>query len=260
MLSFLVTSKARRRLVLLLWGKRRADAPQSGSVTTLAAAAGVTFSSAHKELVAMKRLGMVKVRKDGGSDVFYADDSYPHAALLRALVAAEIEPALSKISRADEALVAELRQLGAPLVSDVPVKPLKFHGANKSSLLILVGKGVALARKRPDVAKALPVLLAKQSDALTFANLRALRLPSDDKRALGMLLAVAGDVAKNPRLSTLAETLQDRRVRKTHAFFVGAKKKCGAKARSFPLAEKWGFSMAMDLESFRDLYRKTTGA
>src|SRR4051812_26148455 len=54
MLEYLDTSKARRRLLLVLWSERR-----SGTVAELAELAGVGFASAWREVKEMQALSLV---------------------------------------------------------------------------------------------------------------------------------------------------------------------------------------------------------
>lgn len=260
MLTYLVKSKARRRLLLLLWGEARhaAGMPQRGSVTELADAVGISFGSAHKELAEMKRLQLVTAAQVDGKEVFAANHAHPHAAVLRALVATPHAPAVAATSRADEALLQALRRLGAPLAEAGAVKPKAVAGKpgpQPQPLLPLLARSLELARRRPDVAKALPVLFSRHSHEFTHVGLRALKLAADKKHALGFLLELAGEVAGDQRLATLAEALVDHRVHRLQPFFIGAVSRRAAKP-GFALAKKWGFSMELDAAAFRDLYRK----
>src|SRR5688572_850765 len=85
MLSFLVTSKARRRLLELLFGEGA-----EGSASELAKQAHVAFAGAYRELQEMKALGFVAsaVPDAGGAEVFRANDANPATRLLRDLVRA----------------------------------------------------------------------------------------------------------------------------------------------------------------------------
>src|SRR5262245_8650680 len=85
MLDFLVTSKVRRRLLETLWRQGAV-----GSTAQLAAAAGVGFASAYRELRAMKAEGLAVTERRSGAQVYSANHGHPQADALRTLVAAPV--------------------------------------------------------------------------------------------------------------------------------------------------------------------------
>ncbi len=84
MLRYLITSHVRRELLVLLWGERA-----TGSVSTLARQAGVSFSAAHRELEAMRAAGLAMSERTGNRVSYAADDAHPHRELLEQLLASE---------------------------------------------------------------------------------------------------------------------------------------------------------------------------
>ena len=106
MLDFLVTSKARRRLLTLMIGDG-----VSGSAGDLARRARVGFASAHRELQAMRARGLVTSAREGRVEVYRANHDHPAAVALRALVVAPV----ARDEAADTRTRSELLSLGAPL-------------------------------------------------------------------------------------------------------------------------------------------------
>jgi DNA-binding transcriptional ArsR family regulator len=242
MLQYLVTSKTRRLLLSLLWGEGA-----EGSVGELAERAGVAFASAHTELKAMYRAGLVESRHEGGREVYRASLAHPDAAALQTLVASDVARSVPSAD-GDETLRGKLRALGAPLrgVSSVAVAP-------EDQMETLV-EAVGLARRDPVVARSLPLCFWKLRDSLTSRALTDLRLRVEDKHALGFFLELTSELGGDRRLLGVAEALRDRRVKSPRDFFQNMRRPDSAP--TFPLAEKWGFLMTMDLDSFRSLFNK----
>lgn len=240
MLQFLVTSKVRRRLLLLLWGEHA-----SGSVRELAERACVVFSGAHAELKEMQRLQLVRVERSGSKEVYSANPHYPDADLLVRLVRSELQPLVTEPD--DAMLKQQLVALGAPLrgVQPVPV--------TEGELLAVLARGVALARRDAVVARCLPLCFWSVREQLRGAEVASLRLSPEEKHAFAFFLDVAGELGGDRRLVGLAEVLRDERLKQLREFFFSTS---ATRTRAFPLAEKWGFSMNMEMESFRTLFAK----
>jgi DNA-binding transcriptional regulator YhcF (GntR family) len=81
LLSYLITSRARRDLLHQLWVERA-----EGSVSDLARRAGVSFATAHKELESMRSEGLATSKRVGRTLVHRADCKHPQSALLRRLL------------------------------------------------------------------------------------------------------------------------------------------------------------------------------
>jgi DNA-binding transcriptional ArsR family regulator len=84
LLSYLVTSRTRRELLLLLWHDRA-----EGSVSALARRGRVSFAAAYRELGAMRTAGLARSRREGAATVYRANADSPHAGILRRLLAAD---------------------------------------------------------------------------------------------------------------------------------------------------------------------------
>lgn len=241
MLSYLVSSPARRRLLEVLWteGAR-------GSVTALGATARVSFASAYRELHAMRRHELVVTSQEGGVTVFAANEAHPLAAAMRALVAYRPAPAPTRDA---SVLRAQLASLGAPLGSEAAEAP------PVEDLEALVVEGAELARREPATARAMPVLLHRLADRLDPDRLERLARAHRVRHALGFLLAVAGKLGGDPRLTRLARRLRDRRVH-DQPFFLRPTR---ARAAAFPLATRWGFRLGMDEATFASTFTRFAG-
>jgi hypothetical protein len=241
MLQFLVTSKVRRLLLVLLWGEQ-----QTGSVGELAGLADVSFASAHTELKEMQRLQLVRVDRRGGKEVLSANVDHPESDLLAKLARTDTPPRPLAEPR-DDKLRQMLVALGAPLRG---VKPAAVAPAQTLAVLV---EAARLARRDATVARTLPVCVWNHRAQLDAKALQALRVAPEDKHALAFFLELAGDLGGDRRLVGLAEGLRDARLSQTRPFFAAD---TATTARDFALAKKWGFMMNMDLESFRSLFTK----
>jgi len=240
-LQFLVTSKVRRRLLVLLWGEK-----QVGSVAELAALADVSFSSAHTELKEMQRLDLVRTEREGAKEVFSANPAHPDADLLSRLVVAD-RPRRSPVSARDEQLKEKLVFLGAPLrgvrsseVADADIVPVLVEGAQ-------------LARRDAVVARCLPVCFWNQRDHFDGSALRNVDAAPETKHVVAFFLELAGQLGGDRRLVGLAESMRDNRLTQERPFFYAMKP---GSARELPAAKHWGFSINIELDSFRSLFDK----
>lgn len=241
MLEYLVTSKVRRRLLLLLWAEQK-----RGTAGELAELAGVAFGAVHGELKAMHRAHLVTSTFTAGKEVYAANFAHPKADALRELVVAE--PAeLPPGEDADDVRRA-LVYLGAPLRGVEP------ESVAASDVMQILARGALLARRDAVVARALPLCFWRSRESLDVRALSASAPRAEDKHAVGFFVELAGVLGGDRRLVGLAESFRDRRVSSLREFFLQR----GAKRvhRSFPLAERWGFQMNMDLESFQALFEK----
>jgi hypothetical protein len=246
MLAYLVTSKARRRLLELLWLH---DA--SGSASELARRARVGFSTAYRELKAMESFGLVAVRGDGGREIYAAASDHPAADLLRQLVATKPSSAAPRDEEA-ELVRRRARALGAPL----PVVPAPVADSEREQVVV---DAVRLARRDATFARVMPVMLWNQRDRLDRQRLRARALLAHERHALGFLVALTAELAGDPKLRAWSERLRDHRARGTRPFFALAAARGSevlAKRRTPPVARRWGYSMDLDLDSFRVAFDK----
>lgn len=244
MLEFLVTSKARRRMLLLLWQERA-----TGSVAELADAAGVGVASAYRELRAMERLGLVTTERRERDLAYSANWQHPRAAALQLLVT----PASPlPVSAAAKQTRAELAGLGAPVVVDRPRAPR----AEVEALLI---EGVVLAHRDPALARSLPVAFFRQRDRLDPKRLASLARSRAEKAAVGLFLELTAEVSGERRFAEWAKPLRDRRVHQQRPFFFtegGALLEKHTSGRSPSLARHWGYRLDLSLEDFQTLFDK----
>lgn len=238
MLTFLVSSPARRRLLEVLWteGAR-------GSVSALAETAQVSFASAYRELHAMLRHDLVATSPEGGVTIFAANEAHPLAAAMRSLVAYRPVPTPSPEA---STLRAQLASLGAPVGSEAADPPAV------TDLEAVVVAGAELARREPATARALPVLLFRVAGELDPERLGTLARAQRVRHALGFLLAVAGKLGRDPRLTRMARGLRDRRVH-DQPFFLRPTR---SRSASFPLAASWGFRLNMDEATFASTFQR----
>lgn len=244
MLDFLVTSKARRRLLQLLFRG------ESGSVTALAERASIGFASAYRELRAMQALDLVTSERDQGAEVFRVNAAHPLADAIRALATAPTRPVANDEGRR---VRRQLRALGAPLLEDVPEVPC-------GEVEDVVVRGVRLAHRDPAVARALPVCLYSLRDRLRPDRFHEYALKLGEKRALGFFLDLTATLSGDRRFSVWARGLKDRRCSAQKDFFHGVPRTAlerEAARRSTPRpARRWGYRMNMNLDAFASIFAK----
>lgn len=249
MLEFLVTAKARRRLLVLLWSDR-----VSGSATELARRAGVGFASAHRELQAMHRLDLVNAVRSGRETLFAANDKHVLAEPLRKLLAASEQPRAP--GRADDSTRRRLAALGAPVVAARgPVSRSRVEQA--------LVQGVSLAHRDPALARSLPVAFYRQRDRVDPRKLFVLARDGLEKPAVGLFLELTAQLSGDRRFAAWARRLRDRRVRTKHPFFytrAAAVQAATQPDRSPPVARRWGFRLDMTFDDFRALFDKAQRA
>jgi hypothetical protein len=242
-LSYLVTSKTRRRLLELLW-RREA----TGSASELARAARVSFAGAYRELKAMESAGLARVRVQDGREVYAAATEHPHADLVRRLVASKPATSAPQDERAAE-VRHRARALGAPLATaPSPVPDDQREGA--------VVDAVRLARRDATLARVMPVLLWRQRSLLDRARLEEAATHGREKHALGFLLALTAAISGDRSLARWAESLRDRRVRTVRPFFDLPSVESPLSRRTPAIARAWGFSMDLDLDAFKSMFDK----
>lgn len=242
MLDFLVTSTARRRLLLLLWGEKA-----SGSVRELAARAGVAFASAHDELREMQRRQLVVAKHDGTKEVFSANSEFHDHDVLTALAGTAMTRVT--VTRVVEPEIdGRLRTLGAPL-RDVKPRPLA-----PLTVVETLFEGARRARESATIARVMPLCVWRARTDLDARSVTAISARPEDKHALGFLMDLAGELGGDRRLSGAAEALRDHRITSTRPFFFGDTRR--RTKPEFPLASNWGFELDIDRVSFASLFEK----
>ncbi len=248
LLSYLVTSRARRRLLGLLW-----EDEAVGSVSELARQAGVSFAAAHAELEAMRAEGLALSERAGAALVYRANPRYRQAGLVRRLL--REGAARSAPPRVDDAEKVRgwLATVGAPLLVSRPSRD------RMPPLEEVLAEGVALSHRDATVARLLPPLIWRHRDTLDQARLFRAATGRNERQALGFFLALTGLLGGDPRLAALSEPLRDHRRTRARQFFARAQGRMArtlAEKRTPALARRWGYLMNMDLDSFASAFGK----
>ena len=245
MLQFLIRSKARRLLLDLLWVEEA-----RGSVSELAAEAGLAFATTHKELKEMRQFGLARVERDGRRDVYTGNFDHPQGEALRTLLRGG--ECVDSSTAADENTKGWLKALGVPL----QVEDAAVPAPSLSEVLL---EGVGLARRDPTVARALPLGFWAQRDNLVVAELLARVKRPEQKHALGFFLELAGNLGGDRRLVGLAEVFRDRRLTVTRDFFrlpPTASRRKLSEARTPDVARRWGFRMNLEYAAFESIFEQ----
>jgi hypothetical protein len=199
----------------------------------------------------MESFGLVAVRGEGGREVYAAAKDQPEANLLRLLVASKPSTAGPRGSEA-ERVRRRARALGAPL----PVPPEPVPEAEREQAVV---DAVRLARRDATFARVMPVMLWTLGDKVDRERLQATAIRGHEKHALGFLVALTAELAGDKALRAWSERLRDHRARGVRPFFALASAR-GAHALAEPrtpqVARDWGFSMDLDLDSFRTAFDK----
>jgi hypothetical protein len=242
MLEYLVTSKARRLMVMLLFGKTAVK----GTAGELARLADVTLSNAQSELKAMHAAGWLTATMERNREVYAANDMNPDVGVLRDLVQASTYPRGYSVDAHDDQLIkGRLRTLGAPLRG---VEALPLGDVTPAEVLFAA---MTVARRNAVLARTVPIAVWKTREALDAKVMRELPAGPEQRHALGFTIELAGTLGGDRRLVGLSEVLRDRRLRSVRPFFHDSER-----STAFPLAEKWGFTMNTSYDDFASLFRK----
>lgn len=247
-MNFLVTSNTRKELLSLLWGQN-----EEGSGYQLAKLVGCAYSAVHAELEAMKKEGLVTSSQKGRSVLFRKNDSYPWSNELTTLLGNPKRLVEPTMDLSDDEIRLSLSKHGAPLgvwgesKLDLPVEETLVYA-------------LSLARRDATVARVLPVVFAKNRDALDLPRLEFLARKKGVLPVLGMFLNLTALLMKDSKLRKKARQLMDRRRKLTENFFVGRKlnsfEKELADKNTPPVARDWHFLLNMGIDSFESLFRK----
>ena len=249
LLEYLVPSRARREVLKALCSN-----PRGLTVRDLSRKAGVSYSNAHREVVQMKRLGLLRTEPVGHSLLCSLDPESPAAHRLTALLAASGRGGPDHPG--EDSLYGNLKRWGAPLHrTGAPGKPL--------SLEETLAYGLRLARRDPDVAQVWPIVVGKNRAGLNLDELEFLARRLGQKRVLGFLLDLTGVLLKDAALRSLAKRLRDQRVSRTEDFFLvqrGERARRLAGKNTPPLAREWSYRMNLTLESLQGHLNKFVAA
>lgn len=248
LLSYLVTSRARRQLLQLLW----ADGAE-GSVSDLARRAGVSFAAAHRELEAMRAGGLARSERTGAALVYRRNPGYRQAGLVRRLLR-EGAAGTAPLPVVDgERARGWLAAAGAPLLVSRPVAD------RLPRLEVVLAEGLTLSHEDASVARVLPLVFWRHRNRLDPDALVDNATRRNERQALGFYLELTGHLGGDPRWDSLAQRLRDRRRTRAQPFFARSQGRMAlalARRRTPALARRWGFLMNMDLESFASAFRK----
>lgn len=250
MLSYLVGSAGRRKLLEALWrdGAR-------GTASSLARRTGVPFAQAYTELKAMARADLAREGLESGRLVYDANRRSPYAAALKQLVAPPRTHARRKPApdRSWDAVRSELAAQGAPLWGRLPKTQAR------APLEELLAKACEFAQRDPSVAKVLPYLFVRRKNDLDFDRLARALAENHQKHAAGFMLAVACTLSGDQTLGAWAERLKDKRRSKLHDFFEEASSprlQALAERNTPELARAWNYRLNMTLDDFRSVLEK----
>jgi hypothetical protein len=230
-----------------LWSERA-----TGSVLALAKAAHMSYSSTHAELRRLERASLVRSKVLGSMRFFEANKEHPLATELERLVHASSNSQPLEKRYSPVQVMANLASLGAPIrVETSPSADFALEEA--------VAQGLRLTHSYPTLARAYPVLLARNRNRLNLERLRQLAVAVNEKHTLGFFLELTAMLGNDQELRTFAQALRDRRVRRVRDFFEGPQGKYARKLadlRTPEVARAWLFRMNMDLDNFRDFFSK----
>jgi hypothetical protein len=248
LLRYLVPSRSRRHLLRLLWAEEA-----GGSVSELARKAGVGFTSAHRELAAMRAEGLARAERAGAELVYRANPDYQGAGLVRRLLGDRVASAAASPVANGERVRGWLATAGAPLL--VSQRP----NGRRPPLEEVLAEALVLSHEDATVARVLPLFLSRHGDRLDHGRLVRAATLRNERQALGFFLELTGLLAHHPRLASLAKPLRDRRRTRLRPFFARAQGRMAlalARGKTPPLARRWGYLMNMDLDSFASAFRK----
>jgi hypothetical protein len=217
------------------------------SVRELARKAGVSYSNAHRELMRMKEVGLLRTKVVGSALLCAWELRDPAARKLTALLET---PGQKEVT--DEAIYWNLKVRGAGLAREA-------ESTHHLTLEETLAYGLELARRDPDVAQVWPVVLAKNRDQLDLGRLELLGGRLGQKRALGFLLSLTGTLLNDSKLLDYAWKLRDSRVRRMQDFFKlarGERAQVLAEANTPDLARSWFFRMNTSIASFQSHFDK----
>ena len=218
------------------------------SVSELARRTKLSPRAVGNEVRHLLPTGLVRVETVGGADVVRANLQHSAARHLRALLQTPAEPA------SDGVMAQEVRQSlvawGAPVAG---VKARQVFSLHESLLL-----GLVEARRDGTVLRVLPAVLARNLDAVAWADLKEEARRRKLKAELGVVVELTATLLGREDLNAQVADLHDRR-RTTRRFFPEVKSRFEAqlaKQRSPVAANRWGFWMNVSEDSFRSMLER----
>ncbi len=248
LLSYLVTSRARRDLLRLLWVDRTV-----GSVSDLARQARVSFAAAHHELEAMRAAGLASSERAGRTLAYRANREHPQSALVQRLLKDGTAAVRTAPPRRTDRVRGWLTTLGAPLLVSLEVS------GRMPSLEKALAEALTLSHDDATVARVLPLVFWAQRDRVDYDRLVREATRLNERQTLGFFLELTGRLARDHRLASLSRRLRDRRRSRVRPFFSrphGRMALAAARRKTPSLARRWGYLMNMGLESFASAFAK----
>ena len=249
-MPYLVTSRARRDLLRLLWLDRAV-----GSVSDLARRARLSFAAAHRELAAMRAEGLASSERAGRTLVYRANRGHTQSALVRRLLNDGTAAARTAPPASTERVRGWLAAAGAPLLVSRRV------AGRVPSLERVLAQALALSHDDATVARVLPLVFWAQRNRLDYDRLVCEATRLDERQTLGFFLELTGRLARDHRFASVLNQLRDRRRSRVRLFFAGphGRMALAAARRKTPrLARRWGYLMNMGVESFASAFAKHT--
>jgi DNA-binding transcriptional ArsR family regulator len=250
LLDYLLPSKTRQGLMALL-----VHEGVNASVSDLARRAGVTPAAAQKEVDQMLSAGLVISERQGRTKMVKAKEGSAHVEALRRFFA-EVQPGGQELQRQpDETVRAWLGHYGAGLLVTAHLAPQDIPPLEEA-----VVHGLRLAHHDATVAEVLPVVLWQHRERLDLGKLAQLATKHDETQALGLFLALTGQLGGDRSLVRAAETMRDGRYRRMRYFFVADGRtdlsRELARMHTPKVAKRWHFYLNMPVEGFASHFRK----
>jgi hypothetical protein len=250
LLDFLVTSEARKKVLLALWEDKT-----SGSVSDFSSRLNLSYASTHDELKRMESVGLAKSSYVGTKHFFEPNLDHPHRAVLESLIKASLRQA-QRDSLADATLTF-LAKMGGGVVP-----PENRPKVSQWSLEEGLVQALRVSHTHPTVARVLPLVLFKTWKHLDFEALKEKAIKLGEKRTLGFFLDLTSEIAPELKRDFKKEALalRDRRFKKEQPFFRNSKKGSFLekleRAKTPQVAKRWHYTMNMEIDSFRSHFNK----
>ncbi len=215
----------------------------SDSLSGLARRAKLSQHSVAVEVKNLLKTGLVKVESVGASDLVRGNDKHPAAKPLADLL--RVSERVPKAAAEDVDVKETLAAYGAPLLA---YKPYRHMSLEKAMV-----KALRLAKHDASLLKVLPVVVAKNAQALNWVALKENAKRDKLKAELGMLVDLTADVARKPDLKEKVRDLEDRR-RTVDSFFYEPRSKYElelAQTATPAAARKWHFLMNLGEDTLR---------
>jgi DNA-binding Lrp family transcriptional regulator len=215
----------------------------SDSMSGLARRAKISQHAVAVEVKNLAKAGLLKIESVGAADLVAWNAAHPAAKPLLELL--RLSRSTRTAAPEDSAVQESLVAYGAPL--------LAFKGRKHMPLELALVRALRLARHDASLLKILPVVVARNVQALNWEMLKETARREKLKAELGMLVEMTADAARMPELKAKVSDLRDRR-RTLDRFFIEPSSKYErelAKKGTPPAARRWHFLMNLGADTFR---------